>query len=586
MRSHHARHRRCRSLAGFVIGLAGFGVAAFAAEPRTGDELRRELEAIERDLAALEPALQAAARLVPAEPETAALEARLLRFAEISGVELELRALDPGEIPALPDGSPGPVRLDRVELSGRAELGRIGALLSYIEAGVARLLDLESLDLVAVDGPARFTARLVSPTWTAATPAEGFAARGPRSLVAERRAEVERMRQRVAALEEWIARAKDGRLAVAADLIEALGELERTEITALRVDDRVELAGATLGVPAREALAAAIERTGLAVAAGATPEAGACRPFRFALAPPARAERWFSPAAGEIGPDPAATAICATDPAPSAGDVRANGDATRAGAFTLHARGLDLVDLFRLLHETTGAGFVIDPDVAGRVDADFEGVTLDEALAALGPLGLHLGPEPIRRVSRRPVTARQDDWTGEPTTLSFKRLGLDSLLCLFDRAFALPSRVAPDLAAEVSIFASEAPWDLALVRSLESAGLDYAIVDGVAHVAPPERLAQVGEVAWVASCEVTAEAAHPLESLPQPLGELGPDDFTLVATTESGDDRRAWAYGAFGRVHALWVGAELHGATVETIEPDGVGLRGADGRAHRLAFTP
>jgi hypothetical protein len=387
-------------------------------------------------------------------------------------------------------------------------------------------------------------------------------------------------------LESWSARTAAGRLAAATSLLDALDDLPATAVTRVRLDDHVEVGGATLGAAAREALDASLADFGFTVAAASPAGGGACRPFALALGLEGERATHFAPAGATLAVDERATALCAFDPGPALGRFAARGDAARPGAFTLHARGLELVDLFRLLHETTGAGFAVDPDAAGRVDADFEGVSLDEALAALAPLGLHFGPEPIRHVSRRPVAPREDDWTGEPTTLAFARLGLDSLLCLFDRAFSLPSRLPPDLAAEVSIFASDVPWDLALVRSLEAAGLDYAILDGVAHVASPERLARIAETSWIPSCEVAAGPGSPLESHPQRLEELGADDLALVATTDSGGDRRAWAYAAFGRLHGVVPGSELHGATVEAIERGGVRLRGADGRTHRLALTP
>lgn len=557
---------------------------AAARADRSGD-LLRELEALREQRTAIELALERFRRQVPVAPEYEHLEARVRRSAEVAGLAVDFRPLDDGPIPPLPDGAPGPLRLDGVELSGRGELYRIGALLAILAVDDLRLRDLETL-VVEADGEAHsFVAHLLYPIST-----------GPRAIspsggsldaaLAEARAEVAQLEAQRTVLAAWSARTSAGRLAAATSLFDALDELPATVVTRLRLDDRVEVAGATLGAAAREALERALADFGFTIAATAPAGGGACRPFALALGVEGDRAAHFARSVGAPAVDQGTTALCALDPGPAVARVAARGDIARPGAFTLHARGLELVDLFRLLHETTGAGFAVDPDVAGRVDADFEGATLDEALAALAPLGLHFGPEPIRRVSRQPVTAREDDWTGEPTTLAFKRLELASLLCLFDRAFSLPSRVAPDVAAEVSIFASDVPWDLALVRALESAGLGEAIVDGIAYVAPPERLAQVAETPWTPSCEVAPEPGNPLESHPQRLGELGANDLTLVAITGSGDARRAWTYGGFGRIHSLEKGTELHGATVEAIELDAVRVRGGDGRTERLAFTP
>jgi len=552
---------------------------------RTGD-LLRELEVLRAERMELELALERLKRQVPMAAELEHLEARVRRAAEVAELAVEFRPLDDGPIPPLPDGSPGPLRLDGVELSGRGELHRIGALLAMLAVDDLRLRDLESL-VVEADGDAhRFVAHLRYPTWTGAR-SPATVGGGPLDAgVAQARADVALLDAQRIVLESWSARTAAGRLAAATSLLDALDDLPATAVTRVRLDDRVEVAGATLGAAAREALDTSLADFGFTVATASPAGGGACRPFALALGLDGERAADFAAAGAAPAVDERAAQLCAFDPGPAVGRVAARGDVARPGAFALHARGLELVDLFRLLHETTGAGFAVDPDVAGRVDADFEGASLDEALAALAPLGLHFGPDPIRRVSRQPVTAREDDWTGEPATLAFKRLELASLLCLFDRAFSLPSRVAPDLAAEVSIFASDTPWDLALVRSIESAGLDDAIVDGIAHVAPPERLAKVAETPWIPSCEVASKPGNPLESHPQRLAELGADDLTLVATTGSDDSRRAWAYGAFGRIHSLEKGTELHGATVEAIELDAVRVRGSDGRTERLAFTP
>lgn len=589
MRSLHDLRRRCLGVAGFVAALAGGGGAVLAAEPRDPDELRRELDALSRELAALEPALLAAARLVPIEPEIPALEARLRRFAEMAGVEVDFRTLDHGETPALPDGSPGPLRLDRVELSGHGELWRIGALLSHIEAGALRLLDLESLELTAGDGSARFTARLLCPTWSGSADVAAAPAGDPRSLVAERRAEVARLRHRVAALDAWVARTSDGRLGATADLLDALGSVERTQITALRLGDRVELAGATVGATARQALAGAIENAGFAVSAAATPASGACRPFHFALSPPSRTARWFAPVATGVDPDPEAVALCATEPEPRAGALTSSGDPARPGTFALQARGLGLVDLFRVLHEVTGVGFAVAPDVRGTVDVDFEGVTLEEALATLAPLGLMVSEGPIHLVTRgRPSAPRADDWSGEPVTFAFARLPVADLLCFVRDAFGLESRIEPGLDAAISIFVRDQPWDLLLVRALESAGLSYALVGIVAHVAPPDRLgAALGS--WPSACEVAAASqalsVSRLSAAAVGLEDLEPADLGLVAIVEPhGGEPRAWTSAAFSRLLELVPGAAVQGGTLASVTRNGVEIRLAGGASIRLVL--
>ena len=72
-----------------------------------------------------------------------------------------------------------------------------------------------------------------------------------------------------------------------------------------------------------------------------------------------------------------------------------------AGALTLRLRDVDLADVFGILHEATGQGFVVSGDVRGRVSVDFQKIGLEEALDALAPTGIGVGaPGPIRLVRK------------------------------------------------------------------------------------------------------------------------------------------------------------------------------------------
>jgi hypothetical protein len=70
------------------------------------------------------------------------------------------------------------------------------------------------------------------------------------------------------------------------------------------------------------------------------------------------------------------------------------------GQLTLRLRGVDAADVFQILTEMTGQGFLVDGDVVGRVSGDLMRVTLEEALNVLEDVGLRVSaPGPLRRVS-------------------------------------------------------------------------------------------------------------------------------------------------------------------------------------------
>lgn len=75
--------------------------------------------------------------------------------------------------------------------------------------------------------------------------------------------------------------------------------------------------------------------------------------------------------------------------------------ATSKGPHSLRLRDVDLADAFQALHLATGASFLVDGDVRGRVSLDLERMSLDEILGVLGRAGLRIsGTGRVRRISR------------------------------------------------------------------------------------------------------------------------------------------------------------------------------------------
>ena len=77
-------------------------------------------------------------------------------------------------------------------------------------------------------------------------------------------------------------------------------------------------------------------------------------------------------------------------------------EARRTARSPLRLRGVDLADVFQVINLASGAGFVVDADVLGRVDLDVTRMTLDEILELLrGKAKVEIDEAgPVRRVSR------------------------------------------------------------------------------------------------------------------------------------------------------------------------------------------
>src|ERR1700687_5753782 len=91
------------------------------------------------------------------------------------------------------------------------------------------------------------------------------------------------------------------------------------------------------------------------------------------------------------------------------------------GRLTLRLRDAALSDVFYVLHDLTGQGYLVDGDVVGRADVEIVDATADEVDRALEGLGPAFSlPGPLRRVSpagRDPAIPRSG--VGDPISLAW-----------------------------------------------------------------------------------------------------------------------------------------------------------------------
>jgi len=271
-------------------------------------------------------------------------------------------------------------------------------------------------------------------------------------------------------------------------------------------------------------------------------------------------------------------APCRVDRDPPGADVlRAAGAKvkTTPGPLTLRAHEIDRADLFFVLHDLTGQAFVVDESVRGRVNVDFTGVTLDEALAALQRSGLYIGPGPIRRVSTSPIATTAPDM-GPPLPLdvrvsvSLKRAGVRDVLSILAQAEPSLAASAPDGSlGYVSVWARDVDLRVLRERLFEAAGLSESVGENGTRT--------------VFRGPNGTEAASPIlpTSSPRRLllhaADLSPDDFDLAVVAGVDGAWRAFAYSPAGTLHRYAVGDRLTDGSVRSIEPTAVIIDTDDG---------
>lgn len=536
-----------------------------AAGARAAADEEAELRSLWEERASLEAKLEVLRRRLP--PESEARNARtMLRRATETAVRVDDVELAPGsEVVPLDDGRPSTLRALRLEVAGRGTPFDLETFLTRVGILDYWLRDLESLEAEGEGGEElAFRARFVF--LVEARPEEPAPAR-PLDLQ-QVRAKVAELGARVRLVEAWSARTDDGRLHEAAALLDAFSEPLPARFTSLRVDERIALEGVTVGAAARAGLLAGLEQAGFAVTRLETPAGGACRPFALAAVRGAR-ERAMETVAGPAGER--AAALCADTGAPVPSRIEARG--VEGGELALRLRDVDIPHVFFVLHELTGAGFVVDGDVGGRVDVEIASATLEEILAALSASGLVIGEPPLRRVSRATVEPLAGEFTGEPVSLSFQDADLVDLLCVFEEITSLEIRVPPGLDARATIHVSDLPWDHAIEALIASARLGSAVDGTQVFVGPPAEVASGRRTLWSDACRVRAPAkGSPVAGLRPPPAELGATDLTLAGVGSGRDGHRGYAYGAWRRMVRLAPGDRLFDAQVKAVAPEGVTL--------------
>ena len=113
------------------------------------------------------------------------------------------------------------------------------------------------------------------------------------------------------------------------------------------------------------------------------------------------------------------------------------------------------------------------------------------------------------------VSSEEEQWSGEPITLTLKDADIKDVLKTFSVLTELNIVLDPGVSGSVTVELREVPWDQALDLILKINGLDYVLENNVLRVASISKLAQ--EKSAQAAFEKEKEKAKPLKTILKPL---------------------------------------------------------------------
>jgi hypothetical protein len=567
--SRRARRRRRGYNAPAMLTVVLFLAAAAASRPHNEerDLLDRRLAAVRRHLPdGAQPAVDAA--LV-----NGLADAALLRRGTVTARPLV-------------EGGPSEIVLDVVAF------GRFTSIETFVRqlAESARLIDVENLALSATpEDTIRVTASLRLPYWPAGArlppPPEGAAERAkgmPRNMADA----FVRDQAVLLAKTEAITSLRRSRRSPRLFLAELAAIVQDRPVVLTEISWGNELfvvRGYSMGEGPTRELERRFERGYFRISEFLMARFGGCRRFEARGRSPLAGSEVALPLAQD-DPFRQDEAPCKVDRDPAGTDtLRASGARvkTAPGPLTIRARDIDATDLFLVLHEITGQGFVVDESIRRRLDVELVGVTFEEALAALAKAGLHVGPGPIRRVSTSPLPAAAAAATGADVgpplpddvrvSLTLKRAPVRDVLGIIAQAEpSLGASATPGTLGYVSVWARAADVRALRARVLQSAAL-------VETVAEEGRRTLVRTTAPNDPAMPILPAASPRRLLLH-AGDLSPDDFELAAVAgDSSGSWRAFAYSPAGSLHRYIAGDRLTDAVVRSIEPTAAILETDDG---------
>ena len=504
-------------------------------------------------------------------------------FDEVVGRQAKALGVGDFTLTHTPGGDAVPasaLRIGRMQIHGRGEFGDVALLLHLIASlGHSRVLDFETVHLGEVRG------RNVSLDGTVAMACYDHDSNAMKVAIAPGRtpAEVElatlrgrsqQLRAATAAAKQLQERMQPGRLADALFVLADVWGRSSVGVSDLRYTaPALTLQGVVLGASAKSAVEGSLREPRFELTRLEWSAAGDCQAFTASARLTAT-----TASAGEALPmnmfiERDAT-LCNALPAPAASVAKRG-----SGPLTIHLRNADVSTLFLALNDLSPAdGFIVEPDVTGRWNVDFDDVTVGEALDALGAAGVAFATRgPLHRICRTACgasTVKPQKHKGEPLALSITEGGIVDILRVFEQVSGLHVYAPPDLKGDVAVYITEAPWD-AVFDSLIAAFDRTYTIDGTR--------VYIGNRATAVPLEKLP--SMPLTLSPRSLVERDPNKIAVADFRLAGIAGAKGTWKAYGRVlgspkfvFAAAPGASLLDASVAAVAADRVTLHTTGGQ--------
>lgn len=479
-------------------------------------------------------------------------------------------------------------RIARMQIHGRGEFGDVQSLLHRIASlGYSRVLDFETIHLGEVRGRSVMLDGVVAMAcYDHDSTAMEFKiprGRSPEEVeLAAYRGRLQQLRAATAAARELQDRMQPRRLVDALLVLADVWGRGAVGVHDLRYTvPALTLQGIVLGAGAKAAVEASLRDPRFESTQIEWSPAGDCQDFTASArlaASPADPSEDALPMNMFIQRD---AKLCSGPPATTASVAKRG-----SGSLTVHLRNADVSTLFLALNDISPAdGFIVEPDVAGRLNVDFDGVTMGEALGALRDAGVAFAtPGPIHRICRTACsesTIKPQKHTGEPLAMAIAEGGILDILRVFGDVSGLEMHAPRDLKGDVSIYVTEAPWDAIFDNLVAAFGRTYTI-DG--------KRVSIGNRA--AALPLDQLGSTPITLSPRSLVERDPKkiaaaDFRLAGI--AGTNGGTWkAYGrVLGSPKFVFVaapGASLLDASVAAVAADRVTLHTTGGQTLVVAL--
>lgn len=253
--------------------------------------------------------------------------------------------------------------------------------------------------------------------------------------------------------------------------------------------------------------------------------------------------------------------------------VRATG--SEGGGFSLRAVDADLADVAAMIETLTREPLVVTEDVRGRVNLDFNGASVDEALKALLVQTEHVGAVRLIHAASAPVSIAEAEETPLFTRFSLraKRARGEDVLSAVSETEPAYVALGPSGLSKLSVFAREAP--VSGIRRAVLAALNLAETreDNARVLRIPDRAGDVGPIAASTTGRTVFRAR-----------DLAVEEMGLSGIGRSTEEYVAFVYSPLGELVALRRGDALADGVVAGVDANGVFIDTSEGPV-RISLT-